>query len=135
MLPLQRGGALGSEALPAKRLFRHWTGPFFVTDLQGENATVLDDKLGMSKTVHRNLLRRYVYPLAGLQLLGERRAAYLAEVVVKLVQNGNVEFQCLWRSKSAIELDWVEVDCVPSSLVEEFKKRAALVSADFVVGV
>ena len=52
---------LRSEALPAKRLFRHWKGPYFVTNLQGENSTVLDDKLNVSKTVHRNLPRRYVY--------------------------------------------------------------------------
>ena len=126
---------LRSENLPAKRLFRHWTGPFFVTVLKGENATVLDDKTGLSKTVHRNLLRRYVYPLAGLQLLGERRAAYLAEVVAKREQNGTVEYQCLWRSKAATELDWVDEECVPSSLVEDFEKRVAPVSAAFVVGV
>ena len=48
------------EYLPAKRLFKHWTGPYFVTELKGENATVLDDKKGTSVTVHRNLLRRYV---------------------------------------------------------------------------
>ena len=41
-----------------------------MTEVKGENATVLDDRKGTSVTVHRNLLRRYVYPLAGLQLLG-----------------------------------------------------------------
>ena len=99
------------------------TGPFFVTELQGENAVVLDDKTGLSKTVHRNLLRRYVYPLAGLQLLGERRAAYLAEVVAKRTVNGDVEYQGLWRSKAATALDWLNEDDVPSHLVEEFEKR------------
>ena len=49
---------LRSDALPTKRPFCHWTGLFSVTDLKGENATVLDDKSGVSKTVHHNLLRR-----------------------------------------------------------------------------
>jgi hypothetical protein len=126
---------LRSEALPAKRLFRHWTGPYFVTDLKGENATVLDDTLCVSKTMYRNLLRRYVYPLAGLQLLGEHRVAYLAEVVAKRELNGELEYQCLWRSKAATELDWVAEENVPTCLVDEFEKRAAPVSAAFVVGV
>ena len=124
---------LRSEALPAKRLFRHWTGPFFVTKVDGENATVLDDKKGASKVVHRNLLRRYVYPLAGLQLLGERRGAYLGELTAKRVVNGDVEYQGLWRSKSKTELDWLEEEDVPSHLVEEFEARA--LAAALVVGV
>ena len=90
---------------------------------------------GAVKPVHRNLLWRYVYPLAGLQLLGERRATYLAEVVAKRVLNGQVEYQCLWRSKTATELNWVGEENVPTCLVDEFEKRAAPVSAAFVVGV
>ena len=117
-----------SEYLPAKRLFRHWTGPYFVTAVKGENATVLDDRKGTSVTVHRNLLRRYVYPLAGLQLLGERRHAYLSEVTAKRAVNGEVQYQGLWRSKSKTELDWLDEEDVPSHLVEEFDGRQ-LVSA------
>ena len=117
-----------SEYLPAKRLFKHWTGPYFVTELKGENATVLDDKKGTSVTVHRNLLRRYVYPLAGLQLLGEQRGAYLSEVTAKRTVNNDVQYQGLWRSKSKTELDWLDEEDVPSHLVEEFDARA-LVSA------
>ena len=96
---------LRSESLPAKRLFRHWTGPFFVDELTGENAGVLDDKTRASKTVHWDLLRRYFYPLAGLQLLGERRAAYLAEVVGKRVVSGETEYQGMWRSQTDTELE------------------------------
>ena len=119
---------LRSENLPAKRLFRHWTGPYFVTDLQGENATVLDDKLGGSKTVHSNLLWRYVYPLAGLQLLGEQRNAYFSEVTAKRAVGSDVQYQGLWRSKSKTELDWRNEEDVPPHLVEEFDART-LVSA------
>ena len=68
-------------------------------------------------------------------MLGERRAAYLAEVVAKRELNGEVEYQCLWRSKTATELDWVAEENVPTCLVDEFEKRAAPVSAAFVVGV
>ena len=106
-----------SEYLPAKRM-RHWTGPYFVTEFKGENATVLDDKKGTTVTVHRNLLSHYVYPLAGLQLLGEQRGAYLSEVTAKRTVNNDVQYQGLWRSKSKTELDWLEEEDVPSYLVE-----------------
>ena len=75
-------------------------------------------------TVHCNLLRRYVYPPAGLQLLGERRHAYLSEVTVKRSVGGDVQYQGLWRSKSKTELDWLDEEDVPSHLVEEFDSRA-----------
>jgi hypothetical protein len=122
-----------SEYLQAKRLFRHWSGPYFVTEVKGENATVLDDRKGTSVTVHRNLPRRYVYPLAGLQLLGEGRHAYLSEVGMptspaKRAVNGDVQYQVLWRLTSKTELDWLDEEDVPSHLVEEFNGRQ-LVSA------
>ena len=99
-----------------------------MTEVKGENATVLDDRKGTSVTVHRNLLRRYVYPLAGLQLQGERRHAYLSEVTAKRTVNEEVQYQGLWRSKSTTELDWMDEEDVPSHHVEEFNSRQ-LVSA------
>ena len=99
-----------------------------MTELKGENATVLDDKKGTSVTVHHNLLRRYVYPLARLQLLGEQRGTYLTQVTAKRTVGNNVQYQGLWRSKSKTQLDWLEEEDVPSHLVEEFDNRA-LVSA------
>ena len=113
-----------SEYLPAKRLFKHLTGPYSVTELKGENSTVLDDKKGTTVTVHCNLLRRYVYPLAGLQLLGEQRGAYLSEVTAKRTVGNDVQYQGLWRSKSKTELDWLDEEDVPSHLVEEFLERS-----------
>ena len=49
--------------------------------------------------------------------------------------NGELEYQCLWRSKAATDLDWVAEENVPTCLVDEFEKCAAPVSAAFVVGV
>ena len=130
MLQVKRGRpqALGvppGEA-PVPALER--PGPYFVTEVKGENATVLDDRKGTTVTVHRNLLRRYVYPLACLQLQGERRHAYLSEVTAKRAVNGNLQYQGLWRSKSKTELHWLDEEDVPSHLVEEFDGRQ-LVSA------
>ena len=78
--------------------------------------------------MHRNLLRRYVYPLAGLQLLGEQRNAYLSEVTANRALGSDVQYQGLWRSKSKPELDWLNEEDVPSHLAEEFDART-LVSA------
>ena len=112
-----------SENLPARRLHRHWVGPFFITKIIGENAELLHPKTGESKLCHRNLCVRYVYPLAGLQLLGERRNAYLESVTGRRNIRGNLQFNCLWRSKDATELEWLDEEHVPSNLVEEFEKR------------
>ena len=123
-----------STNLPARRLHRHWHGPFFVTKLVGENAELLDAKTGDKKLYHRNLCVRYVYPLAGLQLLGERRNAYLESVTGRRTQRGgNLQFNCLWRSKDATELEWLDEADVPTNLIEEFEKRTA--GAALAVGV
>ena len=122
-----------STNLPARRLHRHWHGPFFVTKLVGENAELLDAKTGVKKLYHRNLCVRYVYPLAGLQLLGERRNAYLESVTGRRTQRGNLQFHCLWRSKDATELEWLDEADVPTNLIEEFEKRTA--GAALAVGV
>ena len=37
---------------------------------------------------------------------------------------GNHQFNCLWRSKDATELEWLDEELVPSNLVEEFEKRS-----------
>jgi hypothetical protein len=87
-----------SEFLPARRLHRHWVGPYFITEIVGENAELLHPKTGVTKKCHRNLCMRYVYPLAGPQLLGERRKAYLDSVTGRRAIRGNVQFNCLWRS-------------------------------------
>ena len=113
-----------SENLPARRLHRHWVGPFFIENIIGENAELRNPKTGECKVVHRNLCRRYVYPLAGLQLLGERRNAYLESVTGRRIIRGNLQFNCLWRSKDATELEWLDEEHVPSNLVEEFEKRS-----------
>ena len=55
-----------SEFLPARRLHRHWVGPYFIIKIIGENAELRDPKTGATKLCHRNLCVRYVYPLAGL---------------------------------------------------------------------
>jgi hypothetical protein len=112
-----------SENLPARRLHRHWVGPFFIVNIIGENAELRNPKTGECKLYHRNLCRRYVYPLAGLQLLGERRNAYLESVTGRRIIRGNVQFNCLWRSKDATELEWLDEEHVPSNLVEEFEER------------
>jgi hypothetical protein len=122
-----------TENLPASRLHKHWTGPYFVTKIEGENASIYDDKKDQTLLLHRNLLRRYVYPLAGIHLLGERRAAYLVEVTGKRVVNGAVEYQGLWRSQTDTELEWLAEEDVPSALVEEFDARTT--ASAFVVGV
>jgi transposase InsO family protein len=112
-----------SENLPARRLHRHWVGPYFITEIVGENAELLHPKTGVTKKCHRNLCVRYVYPLAGLQLLGERRNAYLDSVTGRRSIRGNLQFNCLWRSKDATELEWLDEENVPSFLIEEFEKR------------
>ena len=67
---------------------------------------------------------RYVYPLAGLQLLGERRNAYLESVVGRRTQRGgNLQYHCLWRSQDATELEWLDEADVPTYLAEEFESR------------
>ena len=38
--------------------------------------------------------------------------------------HGNLQFNCLWRSKDATELEWLDEEHVPSNLVEEFEKRS-----------
>ena len=114
-----------STNLPARRLHRHWTGPYFITKILGENAELLDAKSGVKKVYHRNLCVRYVYPLAGLQLLGERRNAYLESVVGRRTQRGgNLQYHCLWRSQDATELEWLDEADVPTYLAEEFESRA-----------
>jgi len=114
-----------STNLPARRLHRHWTGPYFVTKLHGENAELLDAKTGIKKLCHRNLCVRYVYPLAGLQLLGERRNAYLESVVGRrTLRGGNLQYHCLWRSKDSTDLEWLDEADVPTYLVEAFEQRS-----------
>jgi hypothetical protein len=122
-----------STNLPARRLHRHWFGPFFITKIVGENAELLDAKTGNKKFYHRNLCVRYVYPLAGLQLLGERRNAYLESVAGRRTLRGNLQFHCLWRSKDATELEWLDEADVPTYLIEEFEKRST--GATLAVGV
>ena len=114
-----------SEKLPARRLHHHWLGPYFITKIAGENAFLLDPKTGTTKEVHRNLCRRYVYPLAGLQLMGERRKAYLSEITGRRSNQGLLQFQGMWRSKDSTELEWLDESDVPSFLVEEFDKQTS----------
>ena len=78
-----------------------------MTKIEGENASIYDDKKDQTVPLHRNLLSRCVYPLVGLQLLGECHAAYLAQVTGKRVVNGTLEYQGLWRSQTDTELEWL----------------------------
>ncbi len=72
-------------------------------------------------------------PLAGLQLLGERRNTYCESVTERRTQRGNLQFHCLWRLKDATELEWLDEADMPTYLIEEFEKR--LTGATLVVGV
>ena len=47
--------------------------------------------------------------------------------------HGNLQLNCLWRSKDATELEWLDEAVVPSYLIEEFEKRTA--GAALAVGV
>jgi transposase InsO family protein len=109
-----------SEQLPARRLFGHWKGPFFVTDIKGQNATIMNATTLDEKTVHRNLLRRYVYPLAGLEPEGHRRGAYVDRVVGVRGNRHQVEYEVIWKSKDGEDKSWLPEELTPANLVEAF---------------
>jgi hypothetical protein len=112
-----------NENLPAKRLFAHWEGPYFVMKVEGENAVIRHAQTLVDKKVHRNLLRRYLYPLAGLDVEGRRRGAYCKSVLdVRGARNAR-EYQVEWRGPEGSESDWLPEEMVPAHLVEEYEDR------------
>jgi transposase InsO family protein len=112
-----------SPQLPAKRLFAHWKGPYFVRSLEGQNAVIRDAQTLEDKKVHRNLLRRYLYPLAGLDVEGRRRGAYVRKVLDQRGQRNAREYLVEWRGPDGSEEDWLSEEMTPANLVEEYEDR------------
>ena len=117
-----------SESLPARRLYSHWKGPYFVINVTAQNATIRNATTLDEKVVHRNLLRRYVYPLAGLEVEGHRRGAYVDKVVDVRGPRYDVEYEVIWRSKDGEEKAWLKEELTPANLVEAFNASRATTS-------
>ena len=113
------------DQLPARRLFHHWKGPFFVMKIDGANAVIRDAMSLCDKTVHRNLLQRYVYPLAGLELLGQRKNAYVHRVFDVRGSRDKTEYHVEWRSPYGPQLEWLPEELTPGHLIEEYEENLA----------
>jgi hypothetical protein len=115
---------LGAK-LAARRLWNHWKGPFFVMSVTSENAIISDGKTERTRLVHRNRLRRYVYPLFGLSLEGEKRHAYIEEVTDKRMIRGKEEYEVTWRAVDSIVKEWVPARLVPAWLIDKLENFRA----------
>ena len=74
--------------------------------------------------MHRNRLRRYVYPLAGLDDNGSRRGAFLEKVKGRRIRQGQVEYLGVWKNKDGTEDEWLEDQVVPGNLIEDYEKAS-----------
>ena len=116
---------LDSKGLVARRAWRPWTGPYFVTALDGSNATIHNGKGSGSVTVHRNRLRRYVYPIYGMQPSGASPPAYMEKVTDVRTERGRKQYEALWRTATSTYQEWVDESLVPAFLVQEYETYIA----------